>query len=137
MRVLRSAKALAVLAVAVGPFAIPAAAHAQVTRLEIQSRQPAAGGQVFGTAGPYEILRGRVHGEVDPRDPRNAIIQDLQLAPRNARGRVEYIATFALAKPIDLTKASGTLIYTVVNRGNGIGDAGPGGPHLARERLAR
>ncbi len=127
MRVLRSAKALAILAVAVGPFAIPAAAHAQVTRLEIQSRQPAAGGQVFGTAGPYEILRGRVHGEVDPSDPRNAIIQDLQLAPRNARGRVEYIATFALAKPIDLTKASGTLIYTVVNRGNGTVTPGPEG----------
>ena len=127
MRVLRSAKALAVLAVAVGPFVIPAAAHAQVTRLEIQSRQPAAGGQVFGTAGPYEILRGRVHGEVDPSDPRNAMIQDLQLAPRNDRGRVDYIATFALAKPIDLTKASGTLIYTVVNRGNGIATPGPEG----------
>ena len=48
-------------------------------------------------AGPYELIRGRVHGEVDPADRRNAIIQDLALAPRNARGRVEYVATFALA----------------------------------------
>ena len=69
---------------------------------------------------PYEIIRGRIHGEVDPADRRNAIIQDLALAPRNARGRVEYVATFALAKPVDLAKASGVLIYSVVNRGNGV-----------------
>ncbi len=47
------------------------------------------------------------------------IIQDVALAPRNARGNVEYVATFALAKPIDLSRASGVLIYQVVNRGNG------------------
>ena len=78
-----------------------------------------AAGQAVGAAGPYEIIRGRVHGEVDAADRRNAIIQDLALAPRNARGRVEYVATFALAKPVDLAKASGVLIYSVVNRGNG------------------
>jgi hypothetical protein len=38
------------------------------------------------------------------------MIQDLQLAPRDARGLVEYGATFALARPIDLSKTSGTLI---------------------------
>src|SRR6185503_7003975 len=45
--------------------------------------------------------------------------QDLALAPINARGRVEYVATFALAKPVDMSRASGVLVYTVVNRGNG------------------
>ena len=94
-------------------------AESQVTHLEILSRQPATGGEEIGKAGAYEIIRGRVHGEVDPQDRRNAIIQDLALAPRNARGRVEYIATFALAAPVDRTKASGVLIYQVVNRGNG------------------
>ena len=93
-------------------------AAAQVVRLEILSRQPAPA-QGSGAAGPYEIVRGRVHGEVDPRDSHNRIIQDLDLAPRNARGRVEYVATFALARPIDPAKASGVLIYQVVNRGNG------------------
>ena len=78
-----------------------------------------AAGQAVGAAGPYEIVRGRVHGEVDAADRRNAIIQDLPLAPRNARGRAEYVATFALAKPVDLARASGVLIYSVVNRGNG------------------
>jgi hypothetical protein len=87
-------------------------AHAQVTQLEILSREPA-------DSGGYEILHGRIHGEVDPADRRNVIIQDLALAPKNAQGRVEYVATFAMAKPIDMQKSSGVLMYTVVNRGNG------------------
>lgn len=92
---------------------------AQVVRLEIVSREPMNGGTPAGGAGPFELIRGRIHGEVDPRDRRNAIIQDLDLAPRNARGKVEYVATFALARPVDPAKASRVLIYQVVNRGNG------------------
>ena len=76
-------------------------AGAEVTRIEITSREPMQQRQAVGAAGPYEIIRGRIHGEVDPKDPHNAIIQDLDLAPRNARGKVEYVATFALAKPVD------------------------------------
>ena len=65
---------------------LPAAnVGAQVTRLEITARDAVAGGQPFGTAGPYVNVRGRVHGEVDPRDRRNRIIQDIDLAPRNER----------------------------------------------------
>jgi hypothetical protein len=97
--------------------ATPAAA--QVTRVEIDSRTPVADGRPQGAAGPYEVIRGRIHGEVDPRDPHNRIVQDIDLAPRNARGRVEYVASFALARPLDRSKASGVLIYQVVNRGNG------------------
>jgi hypothetical protein len=96
--------------------AVPAAA--QVTRLEILSRAPMPAPPA-GPAGAYELIRGRIHGEVDPADRHNRIIQDLALAPRNARGRVEYVATFALARPVDMSKASGVLMYTVVNRGNG------------------
>lgn len=116
MNVARVRTVLAVVALlaAAGP-----GAEAQVTRIEVQSRQPMAAGPAVGAAGPYELIRGRVHGEVDPADRRNAIIQDLALAPRNGRGRVEYVATFALARPVDAAKASGVLIYRVVNRGNG------------------
>ena len=102
-------------------------ASAQVIRIEVVSREPMPAGPAVGAAGPYEIIRGRVHGEVDPADRRNAIIQDLSLAPRNARGRAEYVATFALAKPVDLAKASGVLIYSVVNRGNGAPQASADG----------
>jgi len=102
-------------------------ASAQVTRIEVLSREPMAAGQAAGAAGSYEIVRGRIHGEVDVADRRNAIIQDLALAPRNARGRAEYVATFALAKPVDMAKASGVLIYSVVNRGNGAPQASADG----------
>jgi hypothetical protein len=103
-----------------------ATADAQTIRLEITSREPMNNlppGQSAGAAGPFELVRGKVHGELDPKDPHNAIIQDLELAPRNARGRVEYVATFALAKPIDMAKASRVLIYQVVNRGGGLATA--------------
>jgi len=98
---------------------IPAAADAQVTKLEFLSREPVANGQAFGAAGAYEQIRGRIYGEVDPRDAHNRIIQDIELAPRNARGKVEYVATFSMMKPVDLAKSSGVLVYSVVNRGNG------------------
>ena len=100
---------------------------AQVIRLEVTSREPMNEGRPAGAAGPFELIRGRVHGEIDPKDPHNTIIQDLALAPRNARGYVDYAATFALAKPIDLSKSSRVLVYQVVNRGNGRAAASPEG----------
>src|SRR4051812_7354321 len=107
------------LGMSAGVLLAPDALRAEIVRLEIVSRQPADGGRAAGAAGAFEVLRGRAYGEVDPADPRNVIIQDVALAPRNARGRVEYIATFALAKPVDMMKAARVLLYQVVNRGNG------------------
>ena len=104
---------------AVAALLCAAPVSAQVVRLEITSREPMRTEQPAGPAGPFELIRGRIHGEVDPNDPHNAIIQDLDLAPRNAGGKVEYVATFALARPVDLAKASHVLLYQVVNRGNG------------------
>ena len=101
--------------------------RAQVTRLEIVTRDVVAGGQAFGSAGQYVSIRGRAHGEVDPGDRRNRIIQDIDLAPRNANGKVEYVATFSLMMPADPARASGVLLYSVVNRGNGAPTPGPEG----------
>jgi hypothetical protein len=98
--------------------AMTTAADARITRIVIEHRDsPAYKGQTFGEAGRYEWLRGHAYGELDPKDPLNAIITDLQFAPRNARGFVEYTATFTLAKPVDLSKVSGVLLYDVANRG--------------------
>jgi hypothetical protein len=102
-------------------------ASAQELRLEITSREPMNNGQPAGAAGSFELIRGKIHGEIDPNDPHNAIIQDLDLAPRNARGKVEYVATFAVAKPVDLSKSAHVLLYQVVNRGNGQATANPEG----------
>lgn len=96
------------------------AADARVIRIAVEQREsPAFDGQVFGGAGRFEKLSGRFFGELDPKDPKNAIITDIRFAPRNSRGMVEYSATFSLAKPIDMSKSSGVLFYTVPNRGNG------------------
>ncbi len=67
-------------------------------------------------AGQYETLTGRAYGELDPKDPHNAIITDIQLAPKNARGMVEYMATFQIVKPIDMSKASHLMWHDVPNR---------------------
>jgi hypothetical protein len=75
--------------------------------------------KAYGKAGQYELLSGHFTGELDPNDPHNKIINDIQLGGRNARGLVEYTGTFAIAKPVDMSKASGVLIYSVPNRGNG------------------
>jgi alpha/beta hydrolase family protein len=103
---------------AVLALATPLAAN--VTRIVIdkaKSEPRAYDGKSFGSAGQYEKIVGQAYGELDPKDPHNAIIQDIQLAPRNSRGRVEYAATFTLIKPVDISKASNVLLYEVVNRG--------------------
>jgi len=93
-------------------------ASAKIVRIEIVSRQTAFGGRSFGAVGQYEKIVGRAYGEVDPNDRRNALIQDLLLAPRNARGMVEYVATFTLLRPLDPSKGNGVLVHDMVNRGS-------------------
>jgi hypothetical protein len=99
-------------------LACAVSAQARITRMVVEHRDsPAYQARSFGPAGAYERLTGHIYGELDPKDPLNAIITDLQLAARNKRGMVEYSATFSLAKPLDLSKTSGVLIYEVPNRG--------------------
>ena len=93
-------------------------AEAKVIHIAIASEKPAFNGQSFGKSGAYEIVRGMVTGELDPADRRNTVITDIQLAPRNANGKVPYTTTFSILKPVDNAKSSGILIYDVVNRGN-------------------
>lgn len=94
----------------------PAAATAPKYKLAITATEDVAG--TFGSVGAYEKITGTFTGEVDPKDARNAIIQDLQLAPLNANGKVEYTSDFVLFKPKDMSKASGVLRYDAPNRGN-------------------
>jgi hypothetical protein len=99
--------------------AIPSA-DARLARLEILEREVVANGQAFGAAGPYERLTGTAYFEVDPRDPRNAVVFDLDKAPRNGAGQVEFSADMVILKPVDLKKSSGTLFFEVNNRGRKI-----------------
>src|SRR5947208_6621119 len=124
------------------PIALAGAAEARITKVQINSRALAFGGASFGTVGQYETLRGVVFGEVDPNDPLNEVITDIKLAPRNARGMVEYNVDFWLNKPVDMSKANGTLLHDVPNRGNvrsvelnvgGSGDSGVGDGFVQRQ----
>jgi hypothetical protein len=109
-------------------LACGASMDARVIKVVVEKREsPAYNGQVFGKAGQYELLTGHFTGELNPNDPHNKIINDIQLAVRNARGMVEYTGTFAIAKPVDMSKASSVLIYSVANRGNGAPVPGPEG----------
>ena len=94
-------------------------AEARVTRVVVSKvESPTYGGASFGNVGQYERLDGIAYGEIDPRAPQNAIIQDIALAPRNARGMVEYSMDVVILRPIDRSRANGTLLYDAVNRGN-------------------
>src|SRR5438034_4806190 len=119
----------AIIAVAAAGVLLVAApvAEARVTHITIISTTPAFGGRVFGDVGAYEQVRGTAAGELDPLDPRNAVITDINLAPRNANGKVAYTATFTLLKPVDMSRSSGVLVYGVSNRGGralGFGNIG-------------
>ncbi len=93
-------------------------ARAAITQIIIDSSAPAFGGATIGTAGAYTLLSGRAFGELNPTDPHNEIITDLNLAPKDSTGKVPYIATFQIAVPQNLSAASGLLFYEVPNRGN-------------------
>ncbi len=114
----RAAKRAAGIAAAGLVAIVASGAQARVTRIVVENKvSPAFDGASFGTAGQYETLAGRAFGELDPNDPKNAVIQDIKLAPRNAKGMVEYTATFQLVKPVDMTKASRLMWHDVPNRG--------------------
>ena len=89
-----------------------ATVQARVIRVVVDSRSPEVGPSPTSIA--YERIRGVIYGEVDPRNPLNAVIQDVALAPRNGRGMVEYATTFTLIKPAAMSQASGLLLYEVV-----------------------
>jgi hypothetical protein len=97
---------------------LPLAAQAQVTKFEPTGpAEPAFGGREFGAAGRYERLTGRATIAVDPADPRNAIIADIALAPRNAQGRVEAVADVVILRPAEAARGNGTLLVEAPNRG--------------------
>jgi Alpha/beta hydrolase domain len=97
---------------------VPGLVEARITRIQITTvESPTFGGASFGDVGQYEKLIGRAFGEVDPNDRSNREITDLQLAPRNARGMVEYDTGIIILRPVDPAKANHRLFYELTNRG--------------------
>ncbi len=92
-------------------------ATAAVTALRVTERTEVEQGKPFGPAGAYQRITGTAHFSVDPRAPANQLVRDLQLAPRNAAGQVEFSADFYILQPRDPAKANGSLLFEVSNRG--------------------
>ncbi len=88
-----------------------------LTRFVIQKREPFAGGHEFPITGAYEKIVGKIYGEVDPKNRLNKVIVNLDKAPRNKRGKVEYWSDFCILKPVDMARGNGKIFYDAPNRG--------------------
>ena len=82
--------------------------HAAVTRVEVTEKVDLAG---------YERIAGKVYFAVDPKLPANRAIADIDLAPRNAAGLVEFSAELLVLRPKDPAKSNGTAFLEIANRG--------------------
>jgi hypothetical protein len=113
---MRKGTAMLVLVLATAGFT--SMAQARIQRIAIDT-------VVVTKDGQHESITGQAYGELDPTAPLNALITDIDAAPRNARGQVEYVTRFTLTKPRDMAKGSGILWYDLVNRGRPVrqGDA--------------
>jgi hypothetical protein len=114
---------------------VTSAAEARIIRIQIIAKEsPTFGGYSWPGVGQYEKIVGKAFAEISPTDPKNSIIVDLALAPRNARGNVEYSFDFYILKPIDLSKGNHKVMYEPPNRGRktvaalnrGVGGNDPG-----------
>src|SRR5574338_301066 len=98
-------------------FAVAVLCHAGLTRVQVEERSDVLGGKSTGPAGAYERIRGKAFFTVDPKLPQNRIIRDIDFAPRNANGLVEFSADLYVLKPRDSAAGNGTVLFEVSNRG--------------------
>src|SRR5437762_12698908 len=84
------------LLLAAASLLLPGTSSARLTRLVITQTVPLAGGVGWGSTGPYERLTGTAYFEVDPNHARNAVIVDVDNAPRNSHGMVKFSTQFMI-----------------------------------------
>src|SRR5690349_10814900 len=90
---------------------------ARLTEINVAAVEPFAEGASFGDSGAYERVKGTFRGELDPGDPRNKVIVNLDKAPKNTAGRIEYEADFFILRPTDPARGSRKILFDVTNRG--------------------
>ncbi len=106
------------LAMLFGLLLVPTLVFAEVTKVNVVSRVTVANGQAFGNTGPYEKLTGTIEFAVDPKEPHNARITDIDRATPGQDRRVHFTSDLMVLKPVDPAKGNGVLLFEVVNRGN-------------------
>jgi len=95
----------------------PLPAYPRMIRVNVASRSDVLGGKVFGDAGSYERIAGRVYFSLPVNNPHNARIVDLKNAVNAKNGEVEFSADFTAVRPKDLAKGNGSMLLEVPNRG--------------------
>ena len=99
-------------------LAIVGTTRAELIDLKILHREPYEKGKSFDAVGPYEKIVGVAKFAIDPKHPKNKVIIDLDLAPTNPKGLVEFESDVYILAPKDLSKGNGAIFYDVNNRGN-------------------
>jgi Alpha/beta hydrolase domain len=100
------------IACLVATLLFPATLGAEVTRVDIARRAD------LGMTG-YEKIVGTIHFAIDPKDPRNRVVVDLDKAPVNAAGRVEFSSDLYILRP-KAPRGNGAALVDILNRGNKI-----------------
>ena len=119
-------------ALAAGALTCASEADARVVSVQMNAPTIAFGGYSWPGVGQYEKITGVAYAEVDPNDPRNAVIVDIknaqpQTAPgqpgRTASGKVAYLFNFYILKPANPSAVDhslngyGKVMYEPPNRG--------------------
>jgi hypothetical protein len=92
-------------------------ALAAVTGVTITARTVVGDGAAFGASGSYEYLVGTIAFAIDPADPANGAIVDLEHAPRGTDGLVHFTSDLRVLRPTDPAKGNGVLLFDIANRG--------------------
>ena len=100
------------LVLTLAALAVAATVRAEVTRVDVARRMD------LGASG-YEKIIGTIHFAVDPKDPRNRGIADLEKAPVNADRRVEFSSDLYILRP-RAPRGNGAALVDILNRGNKI-----------------
>jgi Alpha/beta hydrolase domain len=87
---------------------IACSSFAAVTRIDVTERSDDGG---------YERIVGKVHFAINRNAQPNRIIADIDLAPHDADGKVEFSADLYILRPRDASKRNGTLLVEIPNRG--------------------
>jgi hypothetical protein len=91
--------------------------HARVVRVEVASRSDVLGARVFGDAGAYERITGRIYFAVAVANAHNSRIVDLRNAVNLKNGEVGFSSEFVAVRPKDARKSNGSLLLEIPNRG--------------------
>ena len=92
-------------------------AQAELTRIEIKSTKDVLGGKAWGNTGAYEELIGTAYFTIDPKAAANRAIPNIDKAPKDAKGLIEFSSDIYIDRPKVAAKGNGVAFFEASNRG--------------------